>query len=406
MCAAKGFQANGIYCGIKQAMTNSAEEIQPEKLDLGLIYAEKPCRAAAMYTTNQVQGAPLALTRKHLENDSAQAIIVNSVNANTCNADGLEVAEQMAKLTAEALQLPENEIIVASTGVIGQKLPIEPIQKGIPELVKGLCSENHSLALNAMMTTDTMPKEVAVEFTLQGKICRLGGMLKGSGMIHPNMATTLTFVTTDCHISADMLKLALHDVVPVTLNHVSVDGDTSTNDMICLLADGLAENPEIQKPDTDFEQFKDALYTVLMNLSRMMARDGEGATKLIECFCTGAENDNTAEILAKSVITSNLFKAAMFGADANWGRVLCALGYAPVKINIPEISVSFASSAGKIDVCRNGEGIAFSEEQAKKILSEEEILVLLNVGTGTGKAVVWGCDLTYDYVRINGDYRS
>lgn len=399
VCASEGFQANGIHCGIKQ-------NGDPAKNDLAMIYAEKPCTAAAMYTTNKVQGAPIAVTKKHLQDGTAQAVIVNSVNANTCNADGVQKAEQMCQFTAEALNLKPEDVIVASTGVIGQPLPIEPIQKGIPELAKGLNHQGNTEAVHAIMTTDTQPKEVAVEFEIQGKKCHLGGMLKGSGMIHPNMATTLTFLTTDCAVSSGMLKQALKEVVTVTLNRVSVDGDTSTNDMVCILANGEAGNTEIQTTDADFELFKDALYAVLMNLARMMARDGEGATKLIECVCTGAFDDKTAEIVAKSVITSSLFKAAIFGEDANWGRILCAVGYAPADFDIHKVNVSLSSSKGCIDVCKNGAGVEFSEEQAKEILSEEEILVSVSIGSGACSAVAWGCDLTYDYVRINGDYRS
>ncbi len=399
VCAAEGFQANGIHCGIK---ANG----DPNKNDLALIYAEVPCTAAAMYTTNKVQGAPIAVTRKHLEDGKAQAVIVNSVNANTCNADGVEKAEKMCQFAADALNLKPEDIIVASTGVIGQPLPIEPIENGVPELAKGLNRNGNTEAVHAIMTTDTQPKEVAVEFEIDGKKCRLGGMLKGSGMIHPNMATTLTFLTTDCAVSSGMLKQALRDVVAVTLNRVSVDGDTSTNDMICILASGKAGNAEIKTADNNLEIFKDALYAVLMNLSRMMARDGEGATKLIECLCTGAEDDRTAEIVAKSVITSSLFKAAIFGEDANWGRILCAVGYAPAEFDINQVDVTMSSPKGVIEVCKNGAGVEFSEEKAKEILSEEEILVSVSIGNGAGSAVAWGCDLTYDYVRINGDYRS
>lgn len=399
VCAAKGFLANGIHCGIKAGSN-------PDKNDLAMICAQQECTAAAMYTTNKVQGAPITVTREHLQNGIAQAVIVNSVNANTCNADGIEKARKMCGFTADALNIPAEHVIVASTGVIGQPLPIEPIENAIPELAKGLNPQGNAAAVNAIMTTDTVPKEVAVRFTIQGKTCTLGGMLKGSGMIHPNMATTLTFLTTDCAVSSDMLRDALREVVAVTLNHVSVDGDTSTNDMVCILADGQAENTEIRSAGEDFEIFKDALYAVLMNLARMMARDGEGATKLIECFCDGASDDKTAEIVAKSVITSSLFKAAIFGEDANWGRILCAVGYAPADFDISQVNVDLSSEKGRIAVCRNGAGVEFSEELAKEILSEEEILVSVTIGTGAGCAVAWGCDLTYDYVRINGDYRS
>ncbi len=399
VCAAKGFRANGIHCGIK---ANG----DPNKNDLALIVADKPCTAAAMYTTNKVQGAPIAVTRRHLQDGIAQAVIVNSVNANTCNADGEEKAEKMCVEAATALHLKREDVIVASTGVIGQPLPIEPIVEGIPELVKGLSTQGNTQAVNAIMTTDTVPKEVAVEFTAGGKTCRLGGMLKGSGMIHPNMATTLTFLTTDCDIDAALLKEALREVVFLTLNRVSVDGDTSTNDMVCILANGMAENAKINAESEDYDTFKDALYTVLMNLARMMARDGEGATKLIECLCDGAPDDRTAEIVAKSVITSSLLKAAIFGEDANWGRILCAVGYAPADFDIHQVDVTIGSEKGVILVCEDGAGVEFSEEEAKEILSEEEIRIHVSIGKGEGVAVAWGCDLTYDYVRINGDYRS
>ena len=414
VCAAEGFIAGGVCCGLKhQALTESAEETAkavpdtaPKKNDLAMIYAEVPCTAAAMYTTNKVQGAPIAVTKAHIEDGKAQAVIVNSVNANTCNADGVQKAEMMCKAAADALGLRPEDVIVASTGVIGQPLPIEPIVAAAPALAKSLSREGNTAAVNAIMTTDTVPKEVAVSFTIGGKTCKLGGMLKGSGMIHPNMATTLTFLTTDCAIGAALLKQALREVVFVTLNRVSVDGDTSTNDMVCVLANGKAGNAPIEAEGEAYETFKDALYAVLMNLARMMARDGEGATKLIECLCDGAADDRTAEIVAKSVITSSLFKAAIFGEDANWGRVLCAVGYAPADFDIHRVGVTLGSKKGTIEVCRNGAGVPFSEETAKEILGEEEILVHVTIGTGAGSAVAWGCDLTYDYVRINGDYRS
>ncbi len=410
VCAAKGFKANGVHCGIsrKALVEKEGAEAAPvrKKNDLAMICADKPCTAAAMYTTNKVQGAPIAVTKENLKNGIAQAVIVNSVNANTCNADGVEKAEQMCELAADALGLDKSDIIVASTGVIGQPLPIEPIIAGVPALAEGLSYEGNTAAVEAIMTTDTQPKEVAVQFIIGGKTCTLGGMLKGSGMIHPNMATTLTFLTTDCAIDAALLQEALRQVVNLTLNRVSVDGDTSTNDMVCIMADGMAENPMITAENEDYEMFKDALYAVLMNLARMMARDGEGATKLIECLCTGAEDDRTAAIVAKSVITSSLFKAAIFGEDANWGRILCAVGYAPADFDIHKVNVTLSSAKGSIEVCENGAGLDFSEEFAKEVLSEEEIGVLVTIGDGAGSAVAWGCDLTYDYVRINGDYRS
>lgn len=402
VCAAKGFKANGIQCGLAHA----GAHVTKKKNDLALIVADKECTAAAVYTTNKVKGAPILVTKEHIKDGTAKAVIVNSVNANTCNADGVEKAKKMCELAANELGIDENDVIVASTGVIGQILPIEPIAKGMKSLVKGLAYDGNLRAVEAIMTTDTMPKEIAVEFEIGGKTCTMGGMLKGSGMIHPNMATTLTFITTDADISAELLQRALSDVVKVTLNRVSVDGDTSTNDMVCVMASGMAENTPVTKENEDYEAFVNALYAIMMNLARMMARDGEGATKLIECAVTGAETEKIAETVAKSVITSSLFKAAMFGEDANWGRILCAVGYADADFDINKVDVKIASDAGMIDVCKDGAGVDFSEAKAKKILEEEEIRIIISIGDGGGKAVAWGCDLTYDYVKINGDYRS
>lgn len=415
VCAAHGFRANGIQCGLAHKPLTSTEENSAiadnalpakKKNDLALIVADKECTAAAVYTTNKVKGAPILVTKEHIKNGTAKAVIVNSVNANTCNADGVEKAEKMCSLVAGETGIDVNDVIVASTGVIGQVLPIEPIANGMKELVSGLTYDGNSRAVEAIMTTDTQVKEVAVQFDLGGKTCTMGGMLKGSGMIHPNMATTLTFITTDADISAELLQRALSDVVKVTLNRVSVDGDTSTNDMVCVLANGTAGNVAVTKENEDFEKFVNALYAVMMNLARKMARDGEGATKLIECVCSGADTEKTAETVAKSVITSSLFKAAMFGEDANWGRILCAVGYADADFDINRVDVSIGSEKGFIDVCRNGAGVEFSEEKAKEILGEEEIIINISIGDGAGKAVAWGCDLTYDYVKINGDYRS
>lgn len=416
VCAAKGFKANGVHCGLAHkpltdteahsAESNNALPSANKKNDLALIVSDKECTAAAVYTTNKVKGAPILVTQEHLKDGTAKAVIVNSVNANTCNADGMEKARKMCALTAEALGIDENDVIVASTGVIGQILPIEPIANGMKSLAEGLAYDGNSRAVEAIMTTDTMPKEVALQFEMGGKTCTMGGMLKGSGMIHPNMATTLTFITTDADISAELLQRALSDVVKITLNRVSVDGDTSTNDMVCVLASGTAENNPVNKENEDFESFENALYAVLMNLARMMARDGEGATKLIECVCTGAETEKIAETVAKSVITSSLFKAAMFGEDANWGRILCAVGYADADFDINNVDVKISSEKGAVDVCKNGAGVEFSEEKAKEILQEEVINIIISIGNGGGKAVAWGCDLTYDYVKINGDYRS
>ncbi len=402
VCAAKGFRANGIQCGLAHA----GAHVTKKKNDLALIVADTECTAAAVYTTNKVKGAPILVTKEHLKNGKPKAVIVNSVNANTCNADGVEKATKMCELAAAELGINPEDVIVASTGVIGQILPIEPIANGMKELAEGLTYDGNPRAVEAIMTTDTMPKEVAVQFELDGKICTMGGMLKGSGMIHPNMATTLTFITTDAGISPELLQRALSDIVKVTLNRASVDGDTSTNDMVCVLASGAAGNKVISHENADFEAFENALYAIMMNLARMMARDGEGATKLIECAVGGADSEKTAETVAKSVICSSLFKAAMFGEDANWGRILCAVGYADAEFDINKVDVKIASEKGSIDVCKNGAGVEFSEEKAKEILGEEEIQILINIGDGGFSAVAWGCDLTYDYVKINGDYRS
>lgn len=416
VCAAKGFRANGIQCGLahkpltdtekNSAESNNALPSAKKKNDLALIVADKECSAAAVYTTNKVKGAPIIVTKKHLENGIAKAVIVNSVNANTCNPDGIEKANKMCELAANQLGISVDDVIVASTGVIGQILPIEPIANGMQELADGLSYDGNKRALEAIMTTDTQPKEIALEFTVGGKVCTIGGMLKGSGMIHPNMATTLTFITTDTDISAELLQRALSDVVKVTLNRASVDGDTSTNDMVCIMASGTAGNKPITHEDEDFESFENALYNIMMNLARMMAKDGEGATKLIECAVSGAETEKIAETVAKSVITSSLFKAAMFGEDANWGRILCAVGYADADFDINKVDVKIASKNGCIHVCENGAGVEFSEETAKEILSEDEIQIIISLGDGAGSAVAWGCDLTYDYIKINGDYRS
>lgn len=396
VCAAKGFSANGVLCGIKKGRT---------KRDLALIMSDVPATAAAVYTKNLVKGAPLTVTKNNISNGIAQAIICNSGNANTCNANGIEIAEKMCKLVSTTTNINENDVIVASTGVIGQPLSIDPIANKISELVAGL-GNNSNYACEAIMTTDTKQKEIAFEFDLNGVTCKIGGIAKGSGMIHPNMATMLVFVTTDCAISADMLNKAIRSDVETSFNMVSVDGDTSTNDMVSIMANGLAKNKEITCEGNDFDIFCKALHSVTSYLCKMIAADGEGATKLLECAVTGACDDINARIIAKSVICSSLFKAAMFGADANWGRVLCAIGYSGAKVNIDSVAVSFESVKGRVDVCLNGAGIPFSEEKAKEILLESEIKIIISVGDGNGSAVAWGCDLTYDYVKINGDYRT
>ena len=396
VCAAKGFQASGVHCGIRKNQT---------KKDLALIFSAVPAKAAAVYTTNAVKGAPLLVTRQHLENGMAQAVICNSGNANTCNANGVEIAEQMCALAAEQLHIDANDVLVASTGVIGKVLDIQPIAEGIPPLVKNL-GMNSKDAAHAIMTTDTTIKEIAVEFEVGGVVCRLGGIAKGSGMIHPDMATMLVFLTTDCAISAEMLKKALSSDVTQTFNMLSIDGDTSTNDMVTVMANGLAGNAEISEEGEAFDTFMKALNTVTVHLCRSIAADGEGATKLLECVVTGAKDEAQAKIAAKSVVCSSLLKAAMFGADANWGRVLCALGYSKAGIDPQSVDVSFRSKAGEIVVCEKGAGVDFSEEKAKEILLESEIEILICLNSGTAAATAWGCDLTYDYVKINGDYRT
>ena len=396
VCAAKGFQASGVHCGIRKNQT---------KKDLALIFSAVPAKAAAVYTTNAVKGAPLLVTRQHLENGMAQAVICNSGNANTCNANGVEIAEQMCALAAEQLHIDANDVLVASTGVIGKVLDIQPIAEGIPPLVKNL-GMNSKDAAHAIMTTDTTIKEIAVEFEVGGVVCRLGGIAKGSGMIHPDMATMLVFLTTDCAISAQMLKKALSSDVTQTFNMLSIDGDTSTNDMVTVMANGLAGNAEISEEGKAFDTFMKALNTVTVHLCRSIAADGEGATKLLECVVTGAKDEAQAKIAAKSVVCSSLLKAAMFGADANWGRVLCALGYSKAGIDPQTVDVSFRSKAGEIVVCEKGAGVDFSEEKAKEVLLESEIEILVCLNSGNAKATAWGCDLTYDYVKINGDYRT
>lgn len=399
VCAAKGFVANGVNCGLNA---------DKNKNDLGMVYSEMVCHAAAVYTQNKVKGAPILVTKEHLKatGGKAMAVVANSKNANTCNADGVEKAERICELAAEALGIDKNMVINASTGVIGQVIPIEPFENHMKELADGLSVEGHDKAANAIMTTDTVDKQVAVEFVLDGKKCRLGGMAKGSGMIHPNMATTLNFITTDAAISSEMIQKALSEIVKVTYNCLSIDGDTSTNDMISVMANGLAGNKEITSEDADFAVFQKALYIVMECMTMMLASDGEGASKMLECTVAGAPDKETAIIVAKSIIRSPLTKCAMFGEDANWGRILCAIGYAEADFDIDKVDVDIASEKGRIEVCRNGAGVAFSEEKAAEVLSEPEIFIDVNLNLGTASAKAWGCDLTYDYVKINGDYRS
>ena len=394
--AAQGFTASGVHCGIRK---------NKSKRDLALIYADTLCSAAAVYTQNLVKGACILVTQQHLKNGKAQAVIANSGNANTCNADGIAVAEEMSALTAAVLHIAPQDVIVASTGVIGQPLDLAPIRTGLPQLAAAL-GDHSDQAAEGIMTTDTQPKEIAVQFTAGGKTCTIGGIAKGSGMIHPNLATMLVFLTTDCAISAPMLHAALTGDVQDTFNMVSVDGDTSTNDMVAVLANGLAGNTEITAPGADFTAFCRALNSVTVWLCRRIAGDGEGATKLLECKVSGAATLDIAKTVAKSVICSSLTKAAMFGADANWGRVLCAIGYSGTHVDVHKVDVFFRSAAGTVCVCTHGAGVPFSEEEAKQILLEKEIEILVDLNAGDEGATAWGCDLTYDYVKINGDYRT
>lgn len=395
--APKGFTANGIHCGIRKSK---------DKKDLALIFCEKECDTAAVYTQNLVCGAPITVTKNNISDGKARAVVCNSGIANTCNADGIEKAEGMCEITANALGISKSDIIVASTGVIGQPLDLEPVKDGINELVSGLNKNGSDSAANAIMTTDTVKKEFACEFTLGGKSCHIGAISKGSGMIHPNMATMLAFITTDANISSEMLKSSLLEVVADSFNMLSVDGDTSTNDTVAILASGLCENERITEKNDDYRTFTLALSSICEKLVKLMAKDGEGATKLVECVVSGASDVKTAKTCAKAVICSSLVKAAMFGSDANWGRILCALGYSGVDIDVHRVDVKFSSDGGEIEVCKDGSGIDFSEELAKKVLSCDEVYILVDLKSGVSCATAYGCDLTYDYVKINGDYRT
>ena len=396
VCAAQGFTAAGVHCGIRK---------NKDKRDLALIYSQVPASAASVYTSNLVKGAPLTVTKAHLADGVAQAIVCNSGNANTCNADGIQVAQEMCRLTGAALGIDPHNVVVASTGVIGQRLDVTPIAAAMPQLVSEL-GDHSEEAAEAIMTTDTMVKEVAVSFEIGGKTCKLGGIAKGSGMIHPDLATMLVFLTTDCAIAPAMLEKALKLDVAKTFNMVSVDGDTSTNDMVTILANGMAGNAPITAEGPAFTAFMEALNSVTLFLCRCIAGDGEGATKLLECRVTGAKTEADAKTIAKSIICSSLTKAAMFGADANWGRVLCAIGYSGAAVDVSRVDVNFASCRGEILVCQNGAGVDFSEEFAKEILLEDSIDIVVTLHDGEAAATAWGCDLTYDYVKINGDYRT
>ncbi len=399
VCAPLGFKANGIHAGIRK---------NKDKIDLALIVSDVKASAAAVYTTNLVKGAPIYVTKENISDGYAKAMLCNSGNANTCNADGIEIASKSCDILAKELNISAKDVIVASTGVIGQRLSIEPFVNGMNKIVAGLgdTEEHADLAYQGIMTTDTKKKEIAVEFMLNGKVCKIGAMTKGSGMIHPAMATMLCFITTDVAITPAMLDKALKSTVDDTFNMVSVDGDTSTNDMVSIMANGLAGNNIIDRENDDYKTFVDALYYVNTELAKGMAKDGEGATKLLIAHVKNAKTKNDAKIVAKSVICSSLLKAAIFGSDANWGRVLCAIGYSKADVDINKVDVAFASKKGIIPVCKNGAGVDFSEGIAKEILLEDDITVEINLNDKEGEAYAYGCDLTYDYVKINGDYRS
>ena len=397
VCAAKGFKANGVHCGIRK---------NHSKKDLALIVSEVKASAAAVYTTNLVKGAPLTVTKNNISDGIAQAVICNSGNANTCNWNGIQIAEEMCTLVEKHTGIAASDVVVASTGVIGQPLSLDPIAAHMEELAAGLSESGSSAAAQAIMTTDTVQKEIAVEFTVGGKTCRMGGIAKGSGMIHPNMGTMLCFLTTDCAISPEMIKTALLETVNVSFNRISVDGDTSTNDSCMVLANGMAGNAIITEKGEDYEAFRSALQALCIQLAKEMASDGEGAKHLITCTVKGGKDEKAAETIAKSVICSTLTKAAIFGADANWGRVLCAMGYSGEDFDPDKVDVHFTSAAGDIMVCQQGRGLNFDEDLAKKILTEHDVEINITMGEGEGECTCWGCDITYDYIKINGDYRT
>ncbi len=397
VCAAKGFKASGIHAGIRK---------NKDKKDLALIVSEVKAASAATYTQNLVKGAPIYVTKDNIADGYAQAVICNSGNANTCNANGIEIAEAMCSLVEKHTGISKNDVVVASTGVIGQPLDLTPMTNAMSELTSALNNSGSNDAAEAIMTTDTTKKEIAFSFEIGGKTCKIGGIAKGSGMIHPNMATMLVFVTTDTAITPKMLQTALSADIKDSFNMISVDGDTSTNDMVSILANGMAENPVIDDFGADYNTFCEALSAVTTYLCRNIAKDGEGATKLLEANVSGAKDTENAKIVAKSVVCSSLFKAAMFGSDANWGRILCAIGYSGADCDVNQVEVTLSSTAGSILVCQTGSGVDFDEDTAKKVLSEDEIIIDIKLGDGDGCATAWGCDLTYDYVKINGDYRT
>ena len=395
VCAASFFQAGADLSVIKKGRA---------KEDVAVIVSDCLCAAAGVYTTNRVKAAPVLFTRMALKGGTARAIIANSGNANACAPDGMENAVREAKAAAAVLGIPAEQVLVASTGVIGQRLPVECIETALPGIT--LSYDGSGAAARAIMTTDTKEKTAAVQFTAGGKTCRLGGICKGSGMIHPNMGTMLAFITTDCAIAQPLLSKALKKTVKRTFNRVTVDGDTSTNDMCLVLANGMAGNTEIAEENEDYESFLQALHFVMETLAKKIAADGEGAERLMTCTVSGARDEDTAEALARAVCGSSLVKAAMFGGDANWGRVLCAMGYSGAEFDTEEVEVEFSSSKGTVLVCRDGKGVDFSEELAAKILKEDSVEILVTLKEGAGTASCWGCDLTYEYVKINGEYRT
>lgn len=397
VCAARGFKAGGVHAGIRK---------NKSKKDLSLIFSEKRAAAASVYTLNLVKGAPIEVTKKNISDGHARAIICNSGNANTCNADGVYIAEKMCEYTGNTLGIDSTDVIVASTGVIGQPLPLEPIKNAMDSLKASLSYSGSEAAAEGIMTTDTKVKEISLKLNIDGAEVKIGGIAKGSGMIHPNMATMLVFITTDCAITPQMLQKALSRDVQDSFNMISVDGDTSTNDMVSVLANGMAENKIIDSEGESYKKFCEALAVVTKTLCKAIAKDGEGATKLLECNVSGAKDGISAKIISKSVVCSSLLKAAMFGKDANWGRILCAIGYSGAYCDVKKVKVSLESEAGSIDVCENGSGIEFDEEKATEILTPDEIKINIYLGDGDGTATAWGCDLTYDYVKINGDYRT
>jgi len=398
VCAAKGFKASGLHVGVKTK--------NKDKKDLALIVADCECTAAAVYTKNLVKAAPLLVTKDNLKNGKARIVFANSGNANACAPLGEENARRMCSAIAAELNMSESDVLVASTGVIGQTLPIAVVEGGVSELTSKLSYDGSKDAAAAIMTTDLTMKELAVEFTVGGKTARIGGIAKGSGMIHPNMGTMLSFLTTDCAINSEMIQKALVNATNISFNRISVDGDTSTNDILTLMANGLAGNDEITGECADYDAFTEALNELCIELAKMIAADGEGATHLITCKVSGASNEDEAETLSKSVISSTLTKAAIFGMDANWGRILCAMGYSGVDFDPDTVNIAFESNAGRIDVCQSGRGLPFDEPAAKKILTEHDITIDITLKAGTSECTCWGCDITYDYIKINGDYRT